>query len=178
MMFMVPLAIGNAASTLVAQRIGADDPSDARRLGWHGLELGVLIAASVSAVVSLLREPILNLYTHDAVIIKAALPLLAWVVVFHIADAAQTVSAFVLRAYRVATAPMVIYAVAIWGVGLGGGYAVAFDTTGAIANSFGNVQLTPTSVLINKRGEIVKRYVGEPDFVALNQLVEKLLAET
>lgn len=130
MMFMVPLAIGNAASTLVAQRLGADDPSDARRLGWRGLELGVLIAASVSAVVYLLREPILNLYTHDAVIIKAALPLLAWMVVFHIADAAQTVSAFVLRAYRIATVPMVIYAVAIWGVGLGGGYAVAFDTTG------------------------------------------------
>lgn len=57
-------------------------------------------------------------------------------------------------------------------------FSVAFDTTGAIANSFGNVQLTPTSVLINKRGEIVKRYVGEPDFVALHQLVEKLLAET
>ena len=57
-------------------------------------------------------------------------------------------------------------------------FGVAFDTTGAIANSFGNVQLTPTSVLINKRGEIVKRYVGEPDFVALHQLVEKLLAQT
>ena len=40
------------------------------------------------------------------------------------------------------------------------------------------MQLTPTSVLINKRGEIVKRYVGEPDFVALHQLVEKLLAES
>jgi MATE family multidrug resistance protein len=130
MMFMVPLAIGNAAGTLVAQRIGAGDPSDARRLGWHGLELGVLIAASLSAVVYLVRERLLNLYTHDALVVAAALPLLAWVVVFHIADAAQTVAAFVLRAYRVATAPMVIYAVAIWGVGLGGGYAVAFDTTG------------------------------------------------
>ncbi|MDE2627179.1 MAG: MATE family efflux transporter [Burkholderiales bacterium] len=130
MMFMLPLAIGNAASALVAQRLGAGDPSDARRLGWHGLELGVSIAASVSTVVYLARAPILNLYTHDAVIVDAALPLLAWVVVFHVADAAQTVSAFVLRAYRVATAPMVIYAIAIWGVGLGGGYAVAFDTTG------------------------------------------------
>ena len=57
-------------------------------------------------------------------------------------------------------------------------FGVAIDNTGAIARSFGQVQLTPTSVLINKRGEIVKRYVGEPDFVALHQLVEKLLAET
>ena len=56
-------------------------------------------------------------------------------------------------------------------------FTVAFDRSGAIAKSFGDVQLTPTSVLINKRGEIVKRYVGQPDFAALHQLVEKLLAE-
>ena len=57
-------------------------------------------------------------------------------------------------------------------------FGVAIDNTGAIAKSFGQVQLTPTSVLINKRGEIVKRYVGAPDFVALHQLVDKLLAES
>ena len=57
-------------------------------------------------------------------------------------------------------------------------FDVAIDNTGMIAKSFGDVQLTPTSVLINKRGQIVKRYVGEPDFAALHQLVEKLLAET
>jgi peroxiredoxin len=57
-------------------------------------------------------------------------------------------------------------------------FGVAIDNTGAIAQSFGQVRLTPTSVLIDKHGRIVKRYVGEPDFVALHQLVEKLLAET
>ena len=56
-------------------------------------------------------------------------------------------------------------------------FPVAIDNTGAIARSFGDVQLTPTSVLINKRGEIVKRYVGEPDFAALHAMIEKLLAE-
>jgi peroxiredoxin len=56
-------------------------------------------------------------------------------------------------------------------------FGVAIDNTGAVAQSFGNVQLTPTSVLLNRRGEIVKRYVGEPDFPALHALVEKLLAE-
>ena len=129
LMFMMPLAIANASSTLVAQRIGAGDAADARRLGWHGLEAGVLIAATMGAAVYLMREQILRLYTHDSVIVGAALPLLAWVAVFHIADAAQTVAAFVLRAYRVATVPLVIYALAIWGVGLGGGYALAFGSS-------------------------------------------------
>jgi peroxiredoxin len=57
-------------------------------------------------------------------------------------------------------------------------FGVAIDNTGEIAKSFDQVQLTPTTVLINKRGEIVQRYVGEPDFAALHQLVETLLAET
>jgi peroxiredoxin len=56
-------------------------------------------------------------------------------------------------------------------------FKVAIDNTGAIAQRFGNVQLTPTTFVLNKRGEIVKRYVGEPDFAALHQLVEQLLAE-
>lgn len=56
-------------------------------------------------------------------------------------------------------------------------FGVAIDNTGKIAHQFGKVQLTPTTFLINKRGEVVKRYVGEPDFAALHALVEKLLAE-
>lgn len=57
-------------------------------------------------------------------------------------------------------------------------FQVAIDNTGAVAKAWGDVQLTPTTYLVNKRGEIVKRYVGEPDFAALHQLIEKLLAET
>ncbi len=56
-------------------------------------------------------------------------------------------------------------------------FGVAIDNTGAVANAFGKVQMTPTTFLINKRGEIVKRYVGEPDFAALHGLIEQLLAE-
>ena len=56
-------------------------------------------------------------------------------------------------------------------------FMVAIDNTGAVAKSWGDVQLTPTSYVVNKRGEIVKRYVGEPDFAELHKLIEKLLAE-
>jgi peroxiredoxin len=56
-------------------------------------------------------------------------------------------------------------------------FQVAIDNTGAVARSWGDVQLTPTTYVVNKRGEIVKRYVGEPDFAELHKLIEKLLAE-
>lgn len=126
MMFMMPLALANASSTLVAQALGARDAAGARRLGWHGLELAVGIAFVLGALIFSLREQVLGLYTRDTAIIAAALPLLGWVWIFHVADAGQTVSAFVLRAHHIATAPMVIYALAIWGLGLGGGYWLAF----------------------------------------------------
>jgi len=57
-------------------------------------------------------------------------------------------------------------------------FKVAIDNTGAVAKAWGDVQLTPTTFLVNKRGEIVKRFVGEPDFAALHLLIEKLLAES
>ncbi|MFM7002051.1 MAG: TlpA disulfide reductase family protein [Limnohabitans sp.] len=57
-------------------------------------------------------------------------------------------------------------------------FKVAIDNTGSAAKAWGDVQLTPTTFLVNKRGEIVKRYVGAPNFAELHQLVEKLLAES
>ncbi len=57
-------------------------------------------------------------------------------------------------------------------------FKVALDNTGEIARAWGDVRLTPTTYLVDRQGRIVKRYVGEPDFAALHQLIEKLLAET
>ena len=57
-------------------------------------------------------------------------------------------------------------------------FKVAIDNTGAVARAWGDVKLTPTTFLVNKRGQIVKRFVGTPDFVELHQLIDKLLAES
>ena len=132
LLFMVPLAIGNGTSTLVAQRIGARDLADALRLGWHGLALGVGTAALAGATLYALRGPVVGLYTRDAAVAAAALPLVAFCVAFHIADATQAVAAFVLRAWRIATVPLVINAAALWGVGLGGGLVLGFDIGGGV----------------------------------------------
>ncbi|XUT93052.1 TlpA disulfide reductase family protein [Ottowia caeni] len=56
-------------------------------------------------------------------------------------------------------------------------FKVAIDNTGTVAQAWGEVKLTPTTYIVNKKGEIVKRYVGAPNFSELHQLIEKLLAE-
>jgi peroxiredoxin len=57
-------------------------------------------------------------------------------------------------------------------------FKVAIDNTGEVAKAWGDVKLTPTTYVVNKRGQIVKRYVGEPNFAELHQLIEKLLQES
>ncbi|HVK95269.1 MAG TPA: TlpA disulfide reductase family protein [Noviherbaspirillum sp.] len=55
-------------------------------------------------------------------------------------------------------------------------FKVALDVQGDVAKSFNDVKLTPTTYVIDKGGNIIKRYVGEPDFAALHLLLEKALA--
>ena len=64
---------------------------------------------------------------------KGVVPsLVAWLAVFHVADAAQTIAAFVLRAYKIVTVPVLVYVAALWGVGLGGGFQLAFNVPGTV----------------------------------------------
>lgn len=56
-------------------------------------------------------------------------------------------------------------------------FHVAMDSDGSVAKAFGKIQLTPTTLVINKKGKIIKRYVGEPNWDEFHQLLEKSLAE-
>ena len=56
-------------------------------------------------------------------------------------------------------------------------FNVALDNTGAVAKAWGDVKLTPTTYIVNKQGDIVKTYIGQPNFEELHKLIEKLLAQ-
>jgi len=54
-------------------------------------------------------------------------------------------------------------------------FTVALDASGEVAQRFGGLRVTPLSVLIDRQGRIVARYVGEPDWAELHARIEKLL---
>lgn len=56
-------------------------------------------------------------------------------------------------------------------------FDVILDLTGQIAKSYKDVKLTPTTFLVDRKGEIVKTYVGEPDFKSLATLIQQKLDE-
>ena len=129
--FMVPLALGTATGVVVGQALGAGDGRRARHAGLLGLAVGCGAAAVTGAAIGFAAGPLARTYTSDSQVAAAAAALLSIVAVYHIADAVQAVMAQVLRGYKRATVPMVIYAVALWGVGLGGGYLLG------LTDSFG-----------------------------------------
>jgi MATE family multidrug resistance protein len=136
MMFMMPLALSNATTTLVAQSIGASRLLDARRLGINGLQVTMAMAALTGAAVYLTREAIVGLYTADAAVGAVALSLLGWVGLFHLCDALQTFAQMVLRAWRITVISLIVFVLSMWGLGLGGGYVLAFDAWGVAMASW------------------------------------------
>ncbi|HEV8142724.1 MAG TPA: MATE family efflux transporter [Methylomirabilota bacterium] len=124
--YQIPLALAVATATVTAQAIGAGDLLRARMTAFTGLRIGLIVAAATSVAFWTFRDGIVALYTSDAAVAGVALSLIGYVIAFHVFDALQGITAFVLRAYRIAVVPTVIYAVALWGLGLVGGYVVGF----------------------------------------------------
>jgi len=55
-------------------------------------------------------------------------------------------------------------------------FRVVIDAQGKIAQAFDNVRMTPTAFLIDKRGHVIRRYVGEYNKTAFVETLEKALA--
>jgi thiol-disulfide isomerase/thioredoxin len=48
-------------------------------------------------------------------------------------------------------------------------FKVVYDARGEAAREFGNVRITPTSFLIDRQGNVLKRFVGEPDWAEVER---------
>jgi len=126
LLFMLPLSLGNAASVLVGQALGAHDYARARATGIAGLGMGFAVAACFAALLFIGAPGVASLYSQDTGVRAAAAALIRFVCGYHLFDAVQAVVVNVLRGYKRAVVPMVIYGVGLWCIGLAGGYALAF----------------------------------------------------
>ena len=162
--FMIPLSLSIAAATLTAQSIGAGDGRRARATALTGMRMGAIIAVVTVTVIWALRDGLVRLYTSDAGVAAVALSLIPYLAAFHLFDALQTVASFVLRAYKIAVAPTVVHAVALWGVGVFGGYQVAFR--GAWGPSWGiaGMWMMQAIALAVAAVLLVTYYLGSPRF--------------
>jgi MATE family multidrug resistance protein len=125
-MYMVPLSLAIATSARVSFWLGSGDAKQARRAIRTGFKTGLAMAVLMWATMFFARSHIAAIYSPNASVVALASGLLAWLAIYHLGDATQSMCVFVLRCYRVVVAPFVAYAVLLWGVGLAGGYVLAY----------------------------------------------------
>lgn len=128
--YMVPLSLSIATMTLVSQSIGANKPERAEEIGWSSVFFTTILCICIGIAVWILRVQLLDLYDPPAEVKAFSIPLFLFIAFYQVFDALQITAAFILRAYRIAFWPMVIYAGSLWGVGLGGGYLMGFNVLG------------------------------------------------
>lgn len=125
-LYMMPLSLAIAASGRISFWLGAGDAEKAKALVFLTLKLTALTSIAVSTIILIAREILAGWYSSTPAIVLQASSLLAWVAFYHVADSVQAVSAFLLRCYRVTLAPLAIYGVLLWGLGLWGGYQLTY----------------------------------------------------
>lgn len=125
-LYMLPLALGNGASVLIAQAAGARDWQRARALAANAMLMGLGLALALAAAVWLGRHGLVALYSADMAVREIALALMIYVAIGHVVDATQAVASLSLRGYKITLLPMLIHALVFWGVGLAGGWWLAF----------------------------------------------------
>ena len=130
-MYMVPLSLSIATMTLVSQSIVANRPERAEEIGWSSVFFTSALCITIGIAVWAFRLELLDLYNPPEAVKVFSIPLFLFIAFYQMFDALQVTAAFILRAYRIAFWPMLIYAGSLWGVGLGGGYVMGFNIFGS-----------------------------------------------
>ncbi len=131
-LYMMPLSMAIACSARVSFWLGAGKPVYAKRAVVLGLKLTMLLSIGLAATVALAGRMLAGWYSVNPAVVALASGLLVWVALYHIADATQALCAFLLRCYRITITPLALYGVLLWGLGLYGGYRLAYVGAGTL----------------------------------------------
>jgi len=124
MTFMVPLALGMAASIRVGFNVGCDDLPGARRSGWVAINVSLVFAALAAMLVFFSRDFIAGLYSTELPVLILAVDLLLFIVIYQFFDDAQVTAMGALRGFKDTRTPLWVAIVAYWFIGLPVGVAV------------------------------------------------------
>ena len=157
--FMIPLGIGMAISVRVGQAAGRGDPHGARVAGFVGIGIAGVFMAGAALFMLTFTEFIAGVYTQDQAVKQMSVTLLLMAAIFQISDGLQVSGAGALRGLKDTRVPMLITALAYWGIGMPLGYVLGITWSGGptaiwIGIIFG---LAIAAVLLNARFYLVTR---------------------
>lgn len=118
LVFMFPFGVSTAVAIRIGHALGARDPLAARRTGWTGLVLGLMIATIATIPCTLLRHQVASLYSSDEAVRALAARLLLFAACWQLFDATQVIAIGALRGHKVTLLPMLLMIAAFWGLGV------------------------------------------------------------
>lgn len=116
--FMIPFGLAEATTVRVGHALGRGDRDGLRRAAFAGYVL-MFATQAVSGVLLLSgHQQLAGLYTADATVAALAATLLLYAAAFQFPDGVQVLSAGALRGLGDTRRPMLLAALAYWGVGM------------------------------------------------------------
>lgn len=116
--FMIPFGLAEATTVRVGHALGRGDRDGLRRAAFAGFTL-MFATQAVSGVLLLFgNHQLASLYTADTAVAALAATLLLYAAAFQFPDGVQVLSAGALRGLRDTRRPMLLAALAYWGVGM------------------------------------------------------------
>ena len=116
--FMVPMGVAEATTVRIGHALGRSDADGLRRAALAGYTI-VLGTQALSALLLLTgNEFVVGFYTSDATVAALAASLLLYAAAFQFPDGVQVLSAGALRGLKDTRVPMLLAALAYWGIGM------------------------------------------------------------
>jgi multidrug resistance protein, MATE family len=157
--YMLTLGLATAAAVRVGNAVGAGDHREVALAGWVAVGLVCLLMLVIAVGIRFFRTDIAAIYTGDAAVIAAALPMLGVLSLLVVLDGIQGVLMGALRGAADVLYPMVAYGIAFWGCAIPFSYYLGYrQQTGAVGLAWGLIAgLAVASLLLGLRFAVVAR---------------------
>ena len=123
--YVIPAALGNAASIRVGFHVGARDLSAARSTSATVYKFSLLYALAMSLFLVIARYHLIAIFTTDPVVVDIAATLVLFIAVYQLVDDSNAVTVGALRGYKDTRIPMVFGLVGFWFIAVPLGYLLA-----------------------------------------------------
>lgn len=116
--FMIPMGLAEATTVRVGHAFGRADATGVRRAAFAGYT--IMLGTQLTSAIVLLtgHDFVVGFYTADAAVATLAASLLLYAAAFQFPDGIQVLSAGALRGLKDTRVPMLLAAIAYWGVGM------------------------------------------------------------
>lgn len=123
--YVIPAAIGSAASIRVGFHVGAQNLEAARATSAMIIKFALIYAVVVGLLLILARYYLIGIFTEDTVVIEIAATLVIFIAVYQLVDDTNAVAIGALRGYKDTRLPFYFGLVGYWLIAVPVGYALS-----------------------------------------------------